>query len=69
MKPKRPGDEQMIEELKKDFPISMLTPDQLAVASYINKTSQLESIKYIHSIINDGLKTAKVYHELYVDDR
>lgn len=69
MKQERPGDEQMIKELKKEFPITMLTPDQLAVAIIINKTSQLESIKYINSIIDEGLKTAKMYHELYVDDR
>ena len=69
MKPERPGDKEMIEELKKYFPISMLTTDQLAVAKQINKNSHLESIKYINSIINDGLITAKTYHELYVDDR
>ena len=63
-------DKEAFEELKKFAPISLLTPEQLFVAIWKNKNnSQIESIKYINSIIQDGLKIAKTYYDLYVREK
>ena len=54
----------LTEELKELVPIDLLTEEQLGKAILMEK---LDSIKYIHSIINDGTKIAKAYYDLYVD--
>lgn len=65
LKPENPGDEKMIQELKEAVPIELLTFSQFAEAK--SMTNKLETIKYIHSIINDGLKTARIYYDLYIE--
>ena len=65
LKPEKPGDEKMIQELKETVPIELLTFTQFAEAK--SMTNKFETIKYINSIINDGLKTAKIYYELYIE--
>lgn len=64
-------DEQIEKELRDFYPISMLSEDQMAEAKKIAKeSSQLEAIKYIRDLIpNEGLKGAKAYFDLYLDDR
>lgn len=69
MKPERPGDEQMIKELEEMVPITMLTEYQRQIAKEKCEKSYLESVKYINSILNEGWKIAKVYFDLYIDDR
>ena len=68
MKAENPEDEKIIEELKEMVPITMLSPHQREVATYIGKKYPLEAVKYIHSITKDGLKTAKTYFDLYIDE-
>lgn len=51
-------------------PIDLLTEEQRQEAKRIS-TEQVPvyAVKYINTIINDGLKTAKIYYDLYIDDR
>lgn len=64
-------DEKIDKELKEMFPITMLTESQLDKAREIAKASHtLDAVKYIHSLLPDeGLKGAKAYYDLYIDDR
>ena len=64
-------DEQVEKELREFYPISMLSEDQMAEAKKIAKeSSQLEAIKYIRDLVpSEGLKGAKAYFDLYLDDR
>ena len=64
-------DEKIDKELKEMFPITMLTESQLDKAREIARGSHtLDAVKYIHSLLPDeGLKGAKAYYDLYIDDR
>ena len=57
----------IIEELKRNVPIDLLTEQQREEAKKF--TYMLDSVKYIYDIIGDGLKTAKTYYDLYIDNR
>lgn len=63
--------EELDELLKKEFPITMLSDEHLEKAKEIaNGPHKLEAVKYIYSIIPDeGLKGAKIYFDLYLDDK
>lgn len=63
--------EELNELLKKEFPISMLSNKQFEKAKEIaGGPHKLEAVKYICSIIPDeGLKGAKIYFDLYLDDK
>ena len=69
MKPERPGDEEMIKELEELVPITLLTEEQRGEAARIaSEKSSIHSVVYINTILNEGLKTARVYYDLYIDD-
>lgn len=69
MKPERPGDEKMIKELEELVPITLLTEEQKEEATRIaSEKSSLHSVVYINTILNEGLKIAKVYYDLYIED-
>jgi hypothetical protein len=57
----------IIEELKKNVPIDLLTEQQREEAKKF--TYMLDSVKYIYDIIGDGLKTAKTYYDLYINNK
>ena len=63
-------EEEITRELMEIVPIDLLTEEQRQEAKRIS-TEQVPvyAVKYIHTIINDGLKTAKTYYDLYIDDR
>lgn len=63
-------DEQVEKELKEFYPISMLSEDQMAEAKKIaNESNKLEAVKYIRDLVpSEGLKGAKAYFDLYLDD-
>ena len=63
-------EEEITRELMKIVPIDLLTEEQRQEAKRIS-TEQVPvyAVKYINTIINDGLKTAKAYYDLYIDDR
>ena len=59
-------------ELKEFCPITLLTNEEREQASKIAEGSLLESVKYIFSAIEKdgyGLKSAKLYFDLYIDSR
>ena len=63
-------DEEITKELMEMVPIDMLTEEQREEAKRIaNGRIPLDSIKYINTVINDGLKIAKTYYDLYIDER
>lgn len=64
-------DEQVESELKEMFPKTMLTDEQFEKAKEIaNSEIPLKAVQYIHSVIPDeGLKGAKAYFDLYLDNR
>ena len=64
-------DEQVEKELMEMFPKSMLTDEQFEKAKELaNSKISLEAVKYIHSVLPDeGLKGAKAYFDLYLDNR
>ena len=64
-------DEQVEAELKEMFPKTMLTDEQFEKAKEIaNSEIPLKAVQYIHSVIPDeGLKGAKAYFDLYLDNR
>lgn len=63
-------EEEITKELMEIVPIDLLTEEQRQEAKRIS-TEQVPvyAVKYINTIINDGLKTAKIYYDLYIDDR
>lgn len=61
------SDEKLYEELKEAFPIDLLTEEQREEAKKFEYSVQ--AVKYIHDIIGEGLKTAKIYYDLYIDNR
>lgn len=62
-------EEEITRELMEIVPIDLLTEEQRQEAKRIS-TEQVPvyAVKYINTIINDGLKTAKAYYDLYIDD-
>ena len=66
-------DEKIDKELKEMFPKTMLTDEQFAKAKEIVETGPtgiINAVKYIHEVLPDeGLKTAKAYVDLYLDNR
>ena len=58
-------------ELKEMFPKTMLTDEQFEKAKEIADSEiPLKAVQYIHSVIPDeGLKGAKAYFDLYLDNR
>lgn len=64
-------DEKIDKELKEMYPYDMLTVEQIEKAREIAKDYHtLDAVKYIHSLLPDeGLKGAKTYYDLYIDDR
>ena len=67
----RLDEERITRELKEIFPITMLTESQIDKARVIAKSNHtLDAVKYIHTIIPDeGMKGAKAYYDLYIDER
>ena len=63
-------EEEITRELMEIVPIDLLSEEQRQEAKRIS-TEQVPvyAVKYINTIINDGLKTAKAYYDLYIDDR
>ena len=63
-------EEEITRELMEIVPIDLLSEEQRQEAKRIS-TEQVPvyAVKYINTIINDGLKTAKIYFDLYIDDR
>ena len=55
-----------IEEMKESFPIDLLTEQEREVAKSI--TNKMAAVKYIYDIIGEGLKTAKIYYDLYIEE-
>lgn len=66
-------DEKIDNVLKEMFPKTMLTDEQFAKAKEIVETGPtgiINAVKYIHEVLPDeGLKTAKAYVDLYLDNR
>lgn len=64
-------DEKVEKELMEMFPKTMLTDEQFEKAKEIaNSEIPLKAVQYIHSVIPDeGLKGAKAYFDLYLDNR
>ena len=62
-------EEEITRELMEIVPVDLLTEEQRQEAKRIS-TEQVPvyAVKYINTIINDGLKTAKVYYDLYIND-
>lgn len=56
-----------LKELKEVIPIDLLTEEQREEAKKFEYSVQ--AVKYIHDIIGEGLKTAKVYYDLYIDNK
>lgn len=53
--------------LKEEIPIDLLTEQQREEAKKFEYSTQ--AVKYIHDIIGDGLKIAKTYYDLYINDK
>lgn len=63
-------DEEITKELMEIVPIDLLTEEQRQEAKRIAKEQvPVYAVKYINTIINDGLKTAKAYYDIYIDER
>ena len=64
-------DEKVDNVLKEMFPKTMLTDEQFGKAKELaGGKCSLDAVKYIHSVIPDeGLKGAKAYFDLYLDER
>lgn len=59
----------MIKELEELVPITLLTEEQREEATRIaSEKGTVHSVVYINTILNEGLKTARVYYDLYIDD-
>ena len=57
-------------QLREEIPIDLLTEDQREEAKKIAKTGcGLYAVKYINDRIDEGLKVAKTYYDLYIDER
>ena len=59
-------------ELEDVCPITLLTDEERQQASKIAEEHLLESVKYIFSVIKKdgyGLKSARLYFDLYIDPR
>lgn len=60
-------DEEITEELKKDFPIDLLTEEEQQTAKNLAKFGYLHAVKYINAAHPDlGLKVSKTYYDLYI---
>lgn len=57
-------DKLLIEELKKDIPIDLLSNEDFEMLKRIKSTP--EAIKFVKSKTDLGLKLSKVYIELYI---
>lgn len=59
------------DDWEKYFPIDLLTEDERKYASDLDQQyGYIESVKYIKSIRNDfGLKSAKIYYDLYINNQ
>lgn len=55
-----------MEKLRDMIPRNLLTEEQIEEATNLASKSQVMAVKYIASIINEGLITAKTYFELYI---
>ena len=55
-----------MENLKDMVSRNLLTEEQIEEATNLASKSEVMAVKYIASIINDGLMTAKTYFELYI---
>jgi len=64
-------DEQITKELMEDVPIDLLTEEEREEAKRIaNTTYGIDAVQYIHTKIpKEGLKTAKAYYDLYINDK
>ena len=51
--------------LEETVPVNLLTDEQRAEAKKLNK---FDAVKYINQVTNEGLKTAKIYFDLYISD-
>jgi len=62
-------DEYFYKDLEEYFPIDLLTQQEREYAIKLDKEhGHLSSIKYIKSIRNDfGLKSSKIYYDLYIN--
>ena len=56
--------------LEDAVPMNLLSEEQVKEAKKLDEGgSKVDSIKYINQVINDGLKTAKTYYDLYIHNK
>lgn len=62
-------DDKILNELKKEFPIDLITEEERQVAIGLASEGYLQSMKYIRTIHPElGLKEAKIYYDLYLSE-
>lgn len=56
--------------LEDAVPMNLLSEEQVKEAKRLDEGgSKVDSIKYINQVVNDGLKTAKTYYDLYIHNK
>ena len=60
------SDEDLAKMLKEEIPIDLLTEQERNSAKQFDR--YIDAVKYINGIIDDGLKIAKIYYDLYIKD-
>ena len=55
-----------MEKLRDMVPRNLLTEEQIEEATNLASKSQAMAVKYIKSVINEGLVIAKIYYDLYI---
>lgn len=65
------NEEELLKDLEKYFPIDLLTQEEREYAIKLDREfGNLSSIKYIKSVRDDfGLKSSKIYYDLYINKR
>ncbi len=59
-------EEELDELIKKEIPKDLLTDEQFENAYQMR---WIDSVKYINSITSLGLKLAKTYYDMYIDNK
>lgn len=65
------NEEELLKDLEKYFPIDLLTQEEREYAIKLDSEfGSLSSVKYIKSVREDfGLKSSKIYYDLYINKR
>ncbi len=63
------NEEELLKDLEKYFPIDLLTQEEREYAIKLDiEFGKLSSVKYINSVRDDfGLKSSKIYFDLYIN--